>query len=361
MSNSLVHELNNIQNEYLRILKLLNKISVEELSLSIIDSINIFWFEKRDIVKLAFDYLFKEKDTYCFSGATYFDIDSKSQYGFFLLGDYHIFDDPLPDYLSTITNIPDKTSLDKIKKTISQTIKNNIKLIEESNSYLYVLPLRHLSDVLNQNKKELNELAKKLFCDFFLDIKDLDEYRSEILTLEDIVEHLEPQNASMILLFDGDNPLENWESRFNKYLVNNDNYDVTRFSESEIFFMTVYSYLRQALAIMSMEETFSVIPFLRFFILLHYYVLISSSFESILTENKFFFKSNYKKTQLAYFVYQEYSRRDLNYSLRELKEYSTDFEFENKLKNKLDVNDDSLEISKIIEEIGGLLDDFASL
>lgn len=359
MSNCLEHELNNIQNEYLNILKQLNEVPVEELSLSTIDSINIFWFEKINIVKLAFEYLFKEKDTYCFSGASYFDFNAKYQYGFFLLGDYHVFDDPLPDYLSTITNVSDKMFLGKMKKIISQTITDNIKLIEESNSHLHVLPLRHLTVVLNQNYKQLNKLAEKLFCDFFLDIENLDEYRNKILTLEDIVQHLEPQNASMILLFDGDNPLEDWESRFNKYLVNNDNYDVAKLSESEIFFMTIYSYLRQALAIISMEETFSVIPFLRSFIPLHYYVLISSSFESILTENKFFSKSNYKKTQLAYFVYQEYSRRDLNYSLSELKECSTDFE--NKLMNKLDVNNNSLEISKIIEETGGLLDDFSSV
>lgn len=358
MNNSLVHELDNVQNEYLSILKQLNKLPVEELSLSTIDSINIFWFEKRNIVKLAFEYFFKEKDTYCFSGASYFDFNARYQYGFFLLGDYHIFDDPLPDYLSTITKISDKFFLEKMKKTISQTIKDNIKLIEESNNHLHVLPLRHLTIVLNQNYKQLDKMAEKLFCNFFLDVENLKEYRKKIITLEDIVQYLEPQNASMILLFDGDNPLEDWESRFNKYLVDNDNFDVTKFSESEIFFMTIYSYLRQALAMISMEETFSVIPALRSFIPLHYYVLISSTFESILTEDKFFIKSNYKKTQLAYFVYLEYSRRDLNYSLSELKKYSANFE--KKLINKLDLNNNSLEISKIIEEAGYLLDDFFS-
>lgn len=360
MSDSLLEEIDAIQTDYLNLLKELEKIPKEELSLSMIDSINIFWFEKRNIVNLACEYLFKKKDTYCFTAATTFDIEANEQFSFFVLGDYHIFDDPLPEYLNTINIIPDKIFLNKMQLIISNTIKDNIKLIEEFKSNLYVLPLRHLSGVLSQNYNQLDEVAERLFCNFFTDIDDMNQYKKKIKTMEDVVQHLDSQSSSMILLFDGDNPLDDWISRLNNYKETNDNYDLKKFSDSEVFLLAVFSYLRQALAIIDMEERFNMIPFLRSYIPLHYYVLLSTSLEQNTMEYSLSIESNFKKSQIAYFVYQEYSKRNLSYSISEIKLKSQAVDFEAELYNKIGILGDSYEIDTIIEIIRDLLDDLIS-
>lgn len=150
MNNPLLEELTTVQNDYLTLLKELDKIPQDEISLSVIDSVNLFWYESRNIVNLVFEYLFKGKDTYCFSAATIFDVDDKDQNSFFLLGDYHVFDDPIPSYLNNLTGISDNIFSKKMKSIISTTIKDNIRVIEECESNLIILPLRYSSVILNQ-------------------------------------------------------------------------------------------------------------------------------------------------------------------------------------------------------------------
>ncbi|GGN57537.1 hypothetical protein [Oceanobacillus indicireducens] len=359
MNNSLFEELKIVQNDYLSLLKELNKIPQDEISLDKIDSINVFWYENRNIVNLVFDYLFKGKDTYCFSAATIFDVDNKDQNSFFLLGNYHVFDDPIPSYLNTIIGISDKIYLEKMKKIISNTIKDNIRIIEELNSDLIIFPLRYTSVILNQHYEQLDEIAEKLFCNLFNDIENITEYRTKVVTLEDLIKHLDYHNSSVILLFEGDDPSNTWEYRMERYKENNDNYDMNKHSIGSIFFFAVYGHLRQALALFDMESTFEVIPFIRSFIPLHYYILLSSIFEKNLKPELEHNSANnkYWKSQVSYFLYQEFRKREIDHSLWELKQKAIDIDFETKLFNELGYSANEQEAKTIKYVVSKLLDE----
>jgi len=356
MSNNLLKvELDLIQEEYLSILKQLSKTEDEDNPLHLVDAINILWFEKRNIIKLICDYCFVEKDTYCITGVIHFDISKKDEYGFFILGEYHIFDDPLPDYLNLVSEISDQFFLDSFRLAIAETIKQNIKLIEESKGMLYILPLRYLSKIFNQDDDELNILADHLTLQFFSDIKDKKNYNEKILTIDDVIEHLEPNNSSTILLFDGDHPSDDWKTRFNAFLDNYNKFDPSIYSEGEIFYMLLYSYIRQALAIVLMANTFNVIPLITPYIAFHYYWLLTITLDSDGSEEVELNKCNYRKSHLAYFVYMEYKRKNFDNSLGSLREQTESINFEKRLFEKIEVDNNFRELSEIITEVNNLL------
>lgn len=351
-NNPLLEELNIVQSDYLFLLKELDKIPLDDISLNMIDWINVFWYENRNIVKLLFEYLYRGKDTYCFSAATIFDVDDTEQNSFFLLGEYHVFDDPIPSYLNTLKGISDEVYLTKMKEIISKTIKDNIRIIEELGDDLLILPLRYSSVVINQHYENLDEIAVKLFCNLFTEIQDVNEYKEKVVTLDDLVQHLDTHYSASILLYDGDNPTEAWEYRMQKYKEENDNFDMKTLSYGGIFFLAVFGNIRQALALIDMSNTFGVIPFIRSFIPLHYYVFLSSILEYDLNQ----VECSILKTKVSYFLYQEYRKRGIKYSLEELKQKAENIDFETKLFADLRYSGDEVEINRIIYVINQHLD-----
>src|SRR5699024_1452239 len=116
-----------------------------------------------------------------------------------------------------------------------------------------------------------------------------------------------------ILLFDGDNPSETWEYRMQKYKEETNHFDMSKLSSGDIFFLATFGSLRQALALIDMASSFEVIPFIRSFIPLHYYVLLSSMLEHNLKSEleSTQVKNSLWKTKVSYFLYREYRNRGI--------------------------------------------------
>jgi len=360
MNNPLLEELKLVQKDYLSLLKELDKIPQNEISLATIDSINVFWYENRNIVKLVFEYLFKGRDTYCFSAATIFDVDDRNQDSFFLLGDYHVFDDPIPSYLNTIVGITDKIYLGKMKTIIADTIKDNIRILEEIGNNLIILPMRYSSVILNQHFDDLNEVAESLFCNLFTNLSNIEEYKRKVVTINDLVKHLDDDNSEFILLYDGDNPSEPWEYRLKKYEEENDHFDSKTLSSGDVFFLIVYGNFRQAIALIDMASTFGVIPFIRSFIPFHYYILLTTTLEYNLKSELGFIevKDSLWKTKVSYFLYREFRKREFNLSLDDLLQKAIDIDFKTKVFTELKYINGEQEIPAIVNVVNKLLDQF---
>jgi len=176
MNNPIINEIRQIQKDYLELLKNIANTSENVVSSNLADKLNIFWFKNKKIIKLAGHYLFKDEETYCFSAATIFDVDDPDQNSFFLLGKYHVFDDPLPSYINEvikITNFKNDLMAQSLNSRILNTIKDNIRIIEEYGDVFWILPLRFISQIENQNYFDLQEVAENLFCQFFVGISDI--------------------------------------------------------------------------------------------------------------------------------------------------------------------------------------------
>ena len=174
------------------------------------------------------------------------------------------------------------------------------------------------------------------------------------------MQHFDKHNSAFILLFEGDNPSESWENRIEKFKEENDYLDKKMLSNGDLFFMAVYGNLRQALALFDMADTFGVIPFIRSFIPLHYYILLVSTLESNLKSKSDIteVKNSLWKTKVSYFLYREFRKREFNYSLDELIQKARDIDFENEIFNDLDYPNDNQEISETIDIVNKFLDKF---
>ncbi|EAE0162259.1 hypothetical protein AF213_15475, partial [Listeria monocytogenes] len=96
-------ELDKVQAEYLKLLQsITSRITTEEL-LELLDEVQLFWYQKRNVIHLSAQYLFRYSDAYFLTAATIFDIEDTNQNIFFLNGKYQIFDDPIPSYLKIIS------------------------------------------------------------------------------------------------------------------------------------------------------------------------------------------------------------------------------------------------------------------
>lgn len=354
MQDILLEEVTQTQKEYLGLLKELDKSSEQSISPEMMDRINIFWYGKRNIVRLIFEYFFKEKEVHCFTAATDYDTEDYSQKSFFILGDCHVFDDPLPDYLKSINEIDDTVYLTKMNKVIKNTLKNNIKIIENLKQNLLVFPLRHLSKVLNLSSEELDRLSETIFLSLFKGIGSMEQYNKQIKKANDIAYYLSEKHPA-ILLFDGDNIEDKWEGRLQYSRIEYfDNINVTEMTDGEVFFLIVFGNIKQALQVIDMSSSFQVIPFIRSFIPFNYFILISQVIENNFKDAFDFNQKEYWKTIISYYIHREFF----------INEYRCSIE---SLKNKTEVNDfrtiiyDSLrevkEIPEIIETIKKNLDE----
>lgn len=266
MTNQLIRELDRIQQDYLKILKRIVLKPDNMLLKETIDEINIFWFKNRNIINLAGKYLFVEKDTYCFTGVSIYGVEDQSQNSFFLLGEYHVFDDPIPWYANTINDIEkisDSLYYEGLRSIVTKTISDNIKLMENYNGFIWVMPLKFISEINDQFNKNLEDIAERLFCQLFNGVSNLREYHSIIKTASDIEQYIDQAKVSSIILYDDDIFSKSWDERLTKYKSENVGNMPSDCDDGTAFFYSVYGHLRQALGIVDVASRFEVIPVLR--------------------------------------------------------------------------------------------------
>ena len=134
--------MNQIQIEYKALLqKLLPKLKTE-FSVQALDEINLFWYRHIDIVHLYLVSEFANDDSYVFTAATYLDYEDNEHIPFLLLGKQHVLDDPLSKYSSICKNLTDTKSSNILYDQIKKTAEDNIKIIDNCQGSIFVVPLR---------------------------------------------------------------------------------------------------------------------------------------------------------------------------------------------------------------------------
>lgn len=361
MNNAIVDVIREIQIDYLELLKNIAYTSENKVPPSLVDKVNIFWFKNKRIIGLAGNYLFKDKDTYCFSAATTFDVEDPDQNSFFLLGKYHIFDDPLPRYINEVNIINHSKNnllIQSLNSRILNSIKDNIRIIEDYGDILWILPLSFISQIENQNYMDFHEISENLFCQFFVGISDKNDYQKKILTAKDIELNSDSNNISNVLLYDGDNPSDSWVDRIRGYRNETSEYISESFSDGDVFFVAVYGYVRQALAIIDMSNNFEVTPFIRTFTPLNYFLFLTKTINQNverLNKNEFNFQIDFKAL-VSYLLYFEYCKRASQSSLSDLLRKADEIQFEKTLLHDLEIFQGDENIPKIVETINSHLD-----
>jgi len=275
MNDLLADAINHLQHDYKNLLTKVESDIFGNNTRVILDDINVFWLRNKRVVQCILRNLSLPYRTYLFTAATILDIKDHEHYPFLCFGDYHIWDDPIYEYIRMIYNSNDLGFNARLKKQVLQTIGDNINILEKVNDKIIILPVRLLSGV---DMDFVHSAAQHTFLDLFSDQpSSLDDYYQKLNSIDEICSALREGVAETIILGDHDDTSADLKQRFLKYKSES----LLPFSKDEsdafVFAFALQSYLAQALDILLVCSEYSFIPYIRFDIAMKYLLLLASN------------------------------------------------------------------------------------
>lgn len=273
-SNLLLEKIKQLQVEYRNLLKSLLPSLKTAASPAALDEINLFWFKNMDLVRLYLVSQFSDKDSYVFTASTYLDYEDKEHYPFLLLGKNHILDDPLCRYSKDCNRMQGKY-LESLLKQISITAEDDIKIIDECNEHILILPVR----LLNQNFEsvDLYKIGEQAFISLFKNFENLKDYYRSCKSFSDILENTRDDIGNIVLFSETDDKSLPFQQRFNQAKEKHSFMFEDNQTEVNCFFIMVYSFIEQALDVIASCIEYKCIPFIRYPVAINYIFLIAES------------------------------------------------------------------------------------
>ena len=349
------------QKQYYEIIKSFEKqvfsdsINQKQIAM-IIDEIQCFWLDKKDILILELDNLTSQKECFMLCGAVYLDVKDNEHYIFKALGEEHIISDPLlklDNFFRVPDQIFDEESIDIFRRAYSDVLNiltnyQNILTIlpikqiaiTDINEHLKLLQdfyLMFVNSVLNENFNKIDDFFEKYstydqiesnMTSFFKKSLTFDEDYDEVLSLKEKVEtYINSQNIMISLTK-------------NK-------------SESEKFILALQNYVMQIIDILLIASITNITPYIRFKPTFHYLTIVMYTF---IKDDKF--KNMIEKTIVFYIFNKTVKKEDLiGIDFERFVNIAQENNFLNMIliemeKNKIDIFKTGVEkVSKIIEEI----------
>lgn len=352
MKNLLLDDILAIQKEYCEVLKeQIPYLENEETTAVALDSIAIFWRRRKKVIDLFLRYIAKQNNTYIYTAATYFDVENGEQYPFLLLGDTHIFDDPLGRYCEICYsgNAPQALS-DKVLICA----KDNIDIIEKCDNRILVLPLRFMGK--EKDEREFLKIGEDVFLEFFPNISDMPTYFKTCLSMTDLLGMVNIQLLENMMLVEDDDIDFPIEERLKivfdttKKTMGEEN----NFSDGELFYFAVYGPIQQALDIIALCLEYGCVPLIRYPITLQYILTLLPNFREIEGYDEIIKTIIVMNSLYKVFDYEELS----GYSLSEYQESVAEFDFENKALNLFDECNSEEYTMKYMDECKKMTDSF---
>ncbi len=125
----------------------------------IIDEIQCFWLDKKDILSFELENLTSEKKCFLLSGATYLDVKDNEHYIFKALGDEHIISDPLlklEPFFRVSNQVFDRGVIEVFRRAYSDVLN----ILSNFQNIFYILPIHQIA---NSDKREYMELLRDFF------------------------------------------------------------------------------------------------------------------------------------------------------------------------------------------------------
>ena len=323
--NLLQKQIINIQSEYKELLCTLLPILKSGYSHQALDEINIFWHRRVDIVRLYLNSYFSGNDSYAFTASTFMDYDDGEHLPFLLIGDLHILDDPLCAYSRICAKMPEEKISKPLYEQIIKTAEDNVKIIENCNNSITILPLRILSQT--ESHEEILDLGEKIFLGLFNGVNNFEEYFHKCNSIDDIMKYARKDIHKIITFSETDTESEDFKERFQKAVWENEKLIDSSSSDANKFLMLVYGYIQQAVDIIVTCMAYKCYPYIRYPLALRYVTLIAQN----LSENQFIETMLYKMS-IAFVLYNLTDKERLNVlNTKEYVDKINEYDFNSKL------------------------------
>ena len=341
MTDLLLYEINELQNNYKSVLKnVADKVFLSD-TLAILDEINIFWQRNKNLVHCALSYLSKPYHTYVFTAASILDIDDNEHYPFLCFGDYHIWDDPIYEYINMATRSTSKDFDDELKGLIVDIINENIKILERINDKVLIFPIRMVSDI---ERKLVANAANQFFLSMFVEPPEsVGEYLKQFNTIEDVECSLRENIKHMIIFDENENRVDNLIDRFNKFKSSAILPISLESSDAKIFWFTIIGYLSQAIDIMLTCSAYRFVPYVRYGVAFNYLLIISSNSPNLSEIDLWQFKFVISHVLHNCFDKEKYASIALDEFIKNIHKN----EFEKKVFEDLQINNISIKIPDV--------------
>lgn len=274
-SNLLLNKIQLIQAEYKELLVALLPKLKSSHSLEALDEINLFWLRHIEEIQLYLKAWFPGTNSYVFTAATFMDFENNEHLPFLLMGNKHVFDDPLSKYSEMQSKMPDGKDAKFLYGQIGVTAEDNLKLLEKVRGEILILPLRLLNQSNNYNS--LYKVGEQAFISLFNGINSLSDYFAKCNSIDDIVRFARDDIESIVMFSEDDDAAKPFEERFKVALKE------TRFmvdqakSDSYNFFMLVFGCIQQAIDVIISCVEYGCIPYIRYPVSFHYILLLSEN------------------------------------------------------------------------------------
>lgn len=274
-SNLLLNKLHLIQMEYKELLTVLLPKLKSSHAPEALDEINLFWLRHIEEVQLYLRNWFPGENSYVFTAAAYIDYDEKDHWVFLLMGYKHVFDDPLSMYMEILSQMSEGKNFEFLYKQIGVTAENNLKLLENVNEEILILPLRLLNQSNNYNF--LYKIGEQVFTSLFNGINSLDDYFSKCDSIDDIIQYAREDIEKLVIFSDDDDISMPFKERFKAALAEKQYMLDVNQPDSHIFYMLVFGSLQQAIDVIFSCVEYGCIPCIIYPVPLHYILWLSES------------------------------------------------------------------------------------
>ena len=343
----LISSLNEIQLEYRDILVNCKEKLLSNNPFSVIDSINVFWYENKKLINTILKYIDKPYSSFVFTGASFLDLSDLEHFPFRTIGKYHFLDDPICKYTRTIGLPKNHKFVEEIKKQLELAIEDNIKIIEKCAEEVYILPISFLFDA---DPKLRFRAVEQAFFSLFDDEDMNNKKYSSLKTPEDVLAKLSPGVEKQIILSEEDDFSLDFKTRLENYKNTTILPLEDTASDAEIFKFALFSYMLQAFDILLMCAQFQMAPYIRYSVCFKYTLHLSANFKGNSDISNMMLKSS-----VAYILYNCFDKSQIE-SIDFLKycRLINEFDISNKIFReiyKYNITYESLNVNKVQEII----------
>lgn len=275
----------------------------------IIDEIQCFWLDKKDILTFELETLSSKKECFMLMGAVYLDVKDNEHYLFKALGREHILSDPLlklENFFRLPSQVFDKSSIELFRRAFSDILK----ILSEYQKYFYILPINIIAI---KNQKEHMKLLSKFFLNFVNTMLNenfdtSDEFFEKYSTYEDIEKNMTLFFKSNLIFNDSNDEALSLKDKVETY-IHNQPVMTSIFqdkTEAEKFIVSLQGLVLQIMDILVTSSLTNITPFIRFRPTFQYLITVMYTF----IEEEYF-KIMIEKTIICYIFYNTVNKENL--------------------------------------------------